>query len=195
MSESFKYGFAGVVLNPTDNDGATCRRGQVIWMTGLSGAGKTTLAGMLEATLDARAIPCAVLDGDRLRAGLNRDLGFDDADRAENVRRVAEVAKLMADAGLVVIVALISPFERERTMAREIIGAARFTEVYLSTPIAVCEQRDVKGLYRKARGGLLDNFTGISSPYEIPVAPDIIIDSQSDETAAGVVEILARCLR
>ncbi|MGV2288501.1 adenylyl-sulfate kinase [Trinickia sp. YCB016] len=147
------------------------------WLTGLSGAGKSTIAFELEQRLKSEGRPCAVLDGDHLRYGLNRDLGFSDEDRRENVRRTAEVARLMNDAGLIVIASLISPNRGDRSAARQIVGEDRFIEVYVSTPIAVCEARDPKGLYRKARQGEIRDFTGVSSPYEPPLAPSLIVDT------------------
>lgn len=152
-------------------------KGKVIWFTGLSGAGKSTLANALEVALHTRGLRTYLLDGDNVRLGLNKDLGFTDADRAENIRRVAEVAKLMMDAGLVAITAFISPFRRERDMARELIGKQNFVEVYVSTPLAVCELRDVKGLYKQARAGKIPNMTGIQSPYEAPDAPAYSVDT------------------
>ncbi|MHB9018989.1 MAG: adenylyl-sulfate kinase, partial [Burkholderiales bacterium] len=147
-----------------------------IWFTGLSGSGKSTLANLLEKRLHAEGRHTYLLDGDNLRYGLNRDLGFSATDRAENIRRVAEVAKLMTDAGLIVIVALISPFRAEREFARTLFAPAEFVEVYVDTPLEECERRDTKGLYVKARRGELSNFTGIGSPYEIPVSPEIQIN-------------------
>ncbi|CRI59804.1 sulfate adenylyltransferase subunit CysN [Pseudomonas sp. CCOS 191] len=152
-------------------------RGRVIWFTGLSGSGKSTLANALEKELHAQGMRTYVLDGDNVRQGLNKDLGFTDADRVENIRRVAEVAKLMMDAGLIVMTAFISPFRAEREMARELIGAEHFIEVFVDTPLEVCEQRDPKGLYKKARTGLIPNMTGISSPYEAPMEPDLTVDT------------------
>jgi adenylyl-sulfate kinase len=149
----------------------------VVWLTGLSGAGKSTLASAVEKVLRASGVRCYVLDGDRLRHGLNRDLGFSDADRVENIRRVGEVAKLMVDAGLVVLVALISPFRADRQRARELFRAGDFIEVHVSTPLEVCERRDPKGLYRKARAAEMPDFTGISSPYEPPEAPELELDT------------------
>ena len=166
--------------------------GRVIWFTGLSGSGKSTLANALEVELHRRGLRTYILDGDNVRQGLNRDLGFTDADRVENIRRVAEVARLMLDAGLVVMTAFISPFERERDMAREAIGAERFIEVYVDTPLAVCEQRDVKGLYRKARAGLIPNMTGLGSPYEVPRRPDFVADGARGEVAKVVAELAER---
>ncbi len=150
---------------------------QTIWLTGLSGAGKSTLSRLLDEALRQRGVPCSVLDGDVLRTGLCRDLGFSEDDRRENIRRVAEVARLMNAAGVTVIGALISPLVRDRAMAREIIGPARFLEVHVATPLAVCEARDPKGLYRKARAGELRGFTGIDASYEAPAAPDLRLDT------------------
>jgi bifunctional enzyme CysN/CysC len=147
--------------------------GKVIWFTGLSGAGKTTLANALEKALYAQGKHSYILDGDNIRHGLNKDLGFTDADRVENIRRVAEVARLMMDAGLIVLTAFISPFRAEREMARQLIGAQRFVEVHVDTPLHVCEQRDPKGLYQKARSGQIAHMTGIDSPYEAPERPQV----------------------
>ncbi len=165
---------------------------RVVWFTGLSGSGKSTLANALEVELHRRGLSTYILDGDNVRQGLNRDLGFTDADRVENIRRIAEVARLMLDAGLVVLTAFISPFARERALAREIIGAERFIEVYVDTPLAVCEQRDVKGLYRKARAGQIPNMTGLDSPYEPPLQPDVIADGAGDDIASVVAELAGR---
>ena len=151
--------------------------GGVIWLTGLSGAGKSTLANGLETRLRARGIHTCLLDGDNLRHGLNSDLGFSAEDRAENIRRVAEVSKLMVDAGLVVITAFISPFREERRSARELLPHGEFVEVFVNASLVVAEQRDPKGLYRKARSGELRQFTGIDSPYEAPEKPEIVVDT------------------
>lgn len=148
---------------------------RVIWFTGLSGSGKSTLANALEVRLHGQGLRTYILDGDNVRQGLNKDLGFTDADRVENIRRVVEVAKLMMDAGIVVITAFISPFRHEREMARELIGKDNFLEIYVGTPLDVCEQRDPKGLYKKARAGKLPNMSGIGSPYEPPENPDLIL--------------------
>ncbi|WP_269469256.1 adenylyl-sulfate kinase [Cupriavidus taiwanensis] len=155
-------------ISRTDRERLNGHKGRVIWFTGLSGSGKSTLANALEVELHSRRMRTYLLDGDNVRRGLNRDLGFSMADRIENIRRIAEVARLMMDAGLVVITALISPFKRERAMARELIGADRFLEVHVCTPLEICEQRDVKGLYKKARAGEISDMTGIDSPYEPP---------------------------
>lgn len=148
-----------------------------IWLTGLSAAGKSTLAFALERELMIVGRPCYVLDGDNVRHGINRDLGFSTRDRQENIRRIAEVAKLMNDSGLIVITAFISPFISDRTMAREIVGHDFFREIYISTPLEECELRDPKGLYVKARSGEVSHYTGVSSPYEPPESPDIEIDT------------------
>ena len=160
-----------------DRERLNGHKGKVVWFTGLSGSGKSTLANALEKELHAQGKHTYLLDGDNVRQGLSKDLGFTDADRVENIRRIAEVAKLMMDAGLIVMTAFISPFRQEREMARELIGPENFVEVYVSTPLAVCEQRDVKGLYKKARSGLLPNMSGIGSPYEPPLAPQIILNA------------------
>jgi bifunctional enzyme CysN/CysC len=160
--------------------------GKVIWFTGLSGSGKSTIADALEQELHAQGKRTYILDGDNVRQGLNKDLGFTDADRVENIRRIAEVAKLMMDAGLIVLTAFISPFRQERQMARELVGAEHFFEVFVDTPLEVCEARDPKGLYKKARNGQLPNMTGINSPYEPPQAPDHVVDAHSSDIAATV---------
>jgi bifunctional enzyme CysN/CysC len=168
-------------------------RPQIVWFTGLSGSGKSTIANELERRLYALGCHTYLLDGDNVRHGLGRDLGFTEADRVENIRRVTEVARLMADAGLIVLASFISPFRAERDAARELIGEDRFCEVFVDTPIEVAEQRDPKGLYRKARRGELANFTGIDSPYESPQNPELRIDTTvtaSAEAAAQIVEKL-----
>ena len=150
-----------------------------LWMTGLSGAGKSTLANALEQELNKQGKHTYILDGDNLRHGLNSDLGFSEADRKENVRRTAETAHLMVDAGLIVIVGLISPFKKERNWARSLFKDNQFKEIYISTSLQECEQRDTKGLYQKARQGDIKDFTGIDSPYQAPDNPDIIIDTEN----------------
>ncbi|MCR5880945.1 sulfate adenylyltransferase subunit CysN [Phenylobacterium sp. J367] len=153
------------------------QKARVVWLTGLSGAGKSTIANLLEKRLHAEGRHTYLLDGDNVRHGLNKDLGFTEEDRVENIRRVAEVAKLMVDAGLIVLVSFISPFRAERRMARELMGEREFVEVFVDTPLAEAERRDVKGLYAKARAGQLKNFTGIDSPYEPPEHAEIVIDT------------------
>jgi bifunctional enzyme CysN/CysC len=164
-------------ITRTDREKLNGHKGKVIWFTGLSGSGKSTLADALEVELHSRGMRTYILDGDNIRQGLNKDLGFTDADRVENIRRIAEVAKLMMDAGMIVMTAFISPFRREREMARELIGTECFMEVYVSTSLEVCEQRDVKGLYKQARAGKIPNMTGFNSPYEAPENPDYTIDT------------------
>jgi bifunctional enzyme CysN/CysC len=163
-----------------------------VWFTGLSGAGKSTIADLVEKRLHALGRHTYLLDGDNVRHGLNRDLGFTDEDRVENIRRVAEVARLMVDAGLIVMVSFISPFRAERRLARDLMGPGEFVEVHVDTPLAVAEQRDVKGLYRKARDGQLKNFTGIDSPYEPPEAAEIVIDTTRESPEAAAERIVAR---
>jgi bifunctional enzyme CysN/CysC len=167
----------------------------VLWLTGLSGAGKSTIANLVEKQLLSLGRHTYLLDGDNVRHGLNRDLGFTDADRVENIRRVAEVAKLMTESGLIVMVSFISPFRAERRMARALFEPGEFLEVHVDTPLAVAESRDVKGLYRKARRGELKNFTGIDSPYEPPEHPEIYIDTThaaAEESATRIVEELRK---
>jgi adenylylsulfate kinase len=160
-----------------------------VWLTGLSAAGKTTLAFALERELFARGRACYVLDGDNVRHGLNRNLGFSPADRSENIRRIAEVARLMNDAGLIVVTALISPRRADRAAARQIIGEASFVEVHVSTPLAVCEARDPKGFYRQARRGELAEFSGVSAPYEAPEHADLSIDTAQLSLADAVAQL------
>ena len=149
------------------------QKGRVFWLTGLSGAGKSTIANEFEKALHNKGLNTYVLDGDNIRTGLNGDLGFTDADRIENIRRVAEVAKLMVDAGLIVITAFISPFKPERESARVLFDEGDFSEVYIDAPIDIVEQRDPKGLYKKARSGEIPNFTGLFSSYEPPLEPEV----------------------
>ncbi len=166
-------------------------RGPVcIWLTGLSGAGKSTIAHLLARRLIECGQPACVLDGDDLRKGLNRDLGFSDAHRTENVRRVAEVARLMVNAGVVPIVALISPFHADRVLARSRFAVHEFSEIFVDAPLTVCEQRDPKGLYAKARRGQLDGFTGIDSPYEPPPQPDLHLNTDAADVAQCVEQIV-----
>ncbi|QAX77898.1 adenylyl-sulfate kinase [Yersinia hibernica] len=168
-------------------------QGVVLWFTGLSGSGKSTLAGALEQALFARGVSTYLLDGDNVRHGLCRDLGFSDADRRENIRRVGEVAKLMVDAGLVVLTAFISPHRAEREMVRDMLASGQFIEVFVDTPLEICEARDPKGLYKKARAGELRNFTGIDSVYEFPEHPDIHL--QGEQLVTNLIEQLLDVLR
>jgi bifunctional enzyme CysN/CysC len=178
-----------------DRSARTARNGHhamVVWFTGLSAAGKSTIADHLERQLHAAGLHTYLLDGDNLRGGLNRDLGFTDLDRQENVRRVAEVAALMVDAGLVVVVSLISPFAAERVFARGLVGAGEFCEVFVDVPLSVAEARDPKGLYRKARSGALKDFTGIDSPYEPPEHPEVRVDTSRQTVAEAVAVVLGK---
>ena len=177
------------MLQRKDREALLKQKGIMIWFTGLSGSGKSTLAIALEGELYKQGILCRILDGDNIRSGINNNLGFSEADRTENIRRIAEVSKLFVDCGIVTIAAFISPTHAIRRMASEIIGEDDFLEVYVSTPIEECERRDVKGLYAKARRGEIKEFTGISSPFEAPEHPFISIDT-SRQSLADSVKIL-----
>lgn len=163
----------------------------LLWFTGLSGSGKSTIAGELERQLFARGHMSYLLDGDNVRLGLNKDLGFGDAARVENIRRVGEVGKLMVDAGLLVLAAFISPFRADRNLVRGLLPEGEFIEIFINTPLDVCEQRDPKGLYVKARAGQIKQFTGIDSPYEAPLNPEITIESGKVTVAQAVDQIIA----
>lgn len=169
-------------------------RAMTAWFTGLSGSGKSALANEVEKELFVRGYHTIVLDGDNVRGGLNRGLGFSAADRKENIRRTAEACRLLNDAGVIVLAAFIAPFEEDRQMARSIIGDA-FVEVYVNTSLEVCEARDVKGLYKKARAGEIAEFTGVSSPYEVPENPDILIDTSRGEVKENARLVLREILR
>lgn len=171
MAENLFWSHASV--GATDRARSLGQMPMCLWLTGLSGAGKTTLARALELQLHQHGKHVYVLDGDNVRHGLNRDLGFSSADREENIRRVAEVARLMVDAGLIVIVAFISPFRAQRESARALFDSGDFVEVFVDAPFSACEARDTKGLYAKARQGLVRDFTGLDSPYEPPVSPEL----------------------
>ena len=166
----------------------------LIWLTGLSGSGKSSIASELEARLNKDfGVHTYLLDGDNIRSGLNSDLGFSSEDREENIRRIGEVAKLMVDAGLVVITAFISPFQRDRDLVRKLLPGGQFWEVFVDCPLEICEQRDPKGLYQKAREGTIAEFTGISSPYEPPQRPELVLDSANlslDECVERVIKLL-----
>jgi bifunctional enzyme CysN/CysC len=171
------------------------QRARCLWFTGLSGSGKSTIANLLEKRLHADLKHTYILDGDNIRHGLSRDLGFTEADRVENIRRVGEVAKLLVDAGLIVIVSFISPYRAERQTARSLFDPDEFVEIFVDTPLDECERRDIKGLYAKARRGELKNFTGIDSDYEAPQTPEIHLRTVGTAPERCVEEILARCFR
>ncbi len=163
----------------------------ILWFTGFSGSGKSTVAGALESALHQQGVHTYLLDGDNVRHGLCNDLGFSDEDRVENIRRVGELSKLMVDAGLVVLTAFISPFQAERDMVRKLVSDGEFIEVFLDTPLDVCEQRDPKGLYKKARAGEIKHFTGIDSDYQVPVNPEIRIDTSANSLEQSVQQLVA----
>ena len=162
----------------------------LIWLTGLSGSGKSTLSSALEKHLFLKGYKVYLLDGDNLRSGINKDLGFSEKDREENLRRAGEISRLMVDAGLIVISAFISPYIVERQNIRNILGNDRFIEIFVNCPLATCEERDVKGLYKKARQGIIPEFTGISSPYEIPENPDIEVKTNEESIAESLKKII-----
>lgn len=166
------------------------QKGTVLWFTGLSGSGKSTLAGALEQKLHAEGIATMLLDGDNIRTGLNSDLDFSESGRVENIRRLGEVCKLFVDSGIVVLTAFISPFQSDRDSVRSKMDADRFMEIFIDTPLEICEQRDVKGLYKKARAGEIPNFTGIDSPYEAPENPEIRIQTADISVEEGVNQLL-----
>ena len=178
------------MLSRADRELLNGHRGKVVWFTGLSGSGKSTLANAFAIALHSEGIRTCVLDGDHLRAGLSRDLGFTFADRVENMRRIAEVSQLMMNAGLVVLVASIAPFAKEREMARALIGSADFLDVYVNTPIEICEQRDLKGLYKRAKDKKIADMTGIGSPYEIPEFPAYIARNEDVPIGQTVHELM-----
>jgi bifunctional enzyme CysN/CysC len=179
-------------LTPAARAAQKGQKAVVLWFTGLSGAGKSTIANLVEKRLFALGRHSYMLDGDNVRHGLNRDLGFTDTDRVENIRRVAEVSKLMADAGLIVLVSFISPFRSERQLAREMLPDGAFLEVFIDTPLAEAEKRDPKGLYKKARRGEIKHFTGIDSPYEAPENPELHIDTTALSSEAAAEAIVAK---
>ena len=181
------------MLSREDKEALLGQKGVMLWFTGLSGSGKSTVAVALERELHRRGRLCRILDGDNIRTGINANLGFSEADRKENIRRIAEVSKLFVDTGIITIAAFISPTEEMRQMAAEIIGRNDFKEIYISTPLEECERRDVKGLYAKARLGEIKNFTGISAPFEAPVAPALSLDTSRltlQESVAALLKLL-----
>ena len=181
-------------MEPAERARVLAQEPLTVWLTGLPGSGKSTLAHALERRLIDAGHACFVLDGDNLRHGLNRNLGFTPEDRRENVRRVAETARLMNDAGLIVITALISPYEEDRAMARRVVGPERFFETYLAANAEACERRDPKGLYAKARRGEIAEFTGVNAPYDVPGAPAITLDTAGDSADHCVDLLLAAVL-
>jgi bifunctional enzyme CysN/CysC len=190
-NEARKVFWEEALVNKAARAGAKGQRPRVVWFTGLSGAGKSTLAKAVEQALFREGLHTYLIDGDNLRHGLSNDLGFGAEDRIENTRRAGEIAKLMVDAGLIVLVSLISPFRAERRIVRDLIDPGEFVEVHVSTPLEICERRDRKGLYRLAREGKLRNFTGISSPYEAPEAAELTVDSSEEALESGVRRIVA----
>ncbi len=173
-----------------DRESLLGQKGSVLWMTGLSGSGKSTIAQELECALHKSGRLSYVLDGDNVRHGLCSDLGFGDADRSENIRRIAELSKLFADAGLITITAFISPFRKDRDFVRKMVPPGRFVEIFLDVPLEICESRDPKGLYKKARKGEIADFTGISSPYEKPENPEISICTGKEDLHSSVKKIM-----
>lgn len=183
------------MLGRKDKEELLKQRGIMIWFTGLSGSGKSTVAIALERELHKRGLLCRILDGDNIRSGINNNLGFNEADRVENIRRIAEVSKLFVDTGIITIAAFISPNNDIRKMAADIVGADSFVEVYISTPLEECERRDVKGLYAKARKGEIANFTGISAPFEAPEHPSLALDTSKLSLEESVNQLLDLVLR
>ena len=183
------------MMTRQDKESLLGQRGIMIWFTGLSGSGKSTVAMGVERELHAQGILCRILDGDNVRAGINNNLGFSAEDRIENIRRIAEIGKLFVQTGVVTLACFVSPTNDIRQMAREIVGEEDFLEVYISTPIEECERRDVKGLYARARKGEVKNFTGISAPFEAPVSPDIAIDTSKiplEESVRTLTELIIK---
>ena len=177
-----------------DRQKLTGHRGCTVWLTGLSGSGKSTIAVQLEKELLSHGVRAYILDGDNIRHGLNKNLGFSPADRTENIRRIGEVAKLFTDAGVIVFSSFISPYRADRDQVRSIMADGDFIEVHVDCPVETCEQRDVKGLYKKARAGEIPEFTGISAPYEEPLKPELLVKTGEQSVAESTAQILA-CLR
>ena len=190
MTENNIYPIFDRMLSRQDKEELLKQHSVIIWFTGLSGSGKSTIAIALERELHKRGLLCRILDGDNIRSGINNNLGFTEADRIENIRRIAEVSKLFVDTGIITIAAFISPSNDIREMAANIIGKDDFLEVYVSTPIEECERRDVKGLYAKARRGEIKNFTGISAPFEAPAHPALTLDTSALSLEESVNKLL-----
>ena len=182
------------ILGRNDKESLLNQKAVVIWFTGLSGSGKTTIAIGLEKALNSKGILTQVLDGDNIRAGINNNLGFSDEDRKENIRRIAEVSKLLLNCGIVTINCFVSPTNEIRQQAKDIIGEKDFLEIFINTPIEICEQRDVKGLYKKARAGEIKDFTGINAPFEAPTHPFLDVKTENKTIKQSVDEILSKVL-
>jgi adenylylsulfate kinase len=178
-------------VNRDDREKLNRHKGATVWLTGLSGSGKSTIAVDLEKRLLERGVRAYILDGDNVRHGLNKNLGFSPEDRTENIRRIGEVAKLFTDAGLVAITAFISPYRADRDQVRALMKPGDFVEIFVECPVDVCEQRDVKGLYKKARAGEIKEFTGISAPYEAPAKPELVLPSHEMSVEAAVAKVVA----
>lgn len=194
MHQEHIYPIFDRTLNRQDREKLLKQHSKVIWFTGLSGSGKSTLATALEKELYSRGVLCKLLDGDNIRTGINNNLGFTAEDRKENIRRIAEVSKLFINCGVVTLAAFISPTEEIRQQAIEIIGKENFIEIFVNPPLAVCEERDTKGLYKKARKGEIKNFTGISAPFEAPAHPDLDIDTSRYSVSECVDLMLEKVL-
>ena len=198
MNETMKHNVYPIfdkMMTRADKEQLLNQRGLMVWFTGLSGSGKSTIAIALERELHRRGLLCRILDGDNIRSGINNNLGFSEEDRVENIRRIAEVGKLFVDTGIITLAAFISPNNALRQMAAEIIGKEDFIEVYVSTPIEVCEQRDVKGLYARARRGEIKDFTGVSAPFEAPEHPDLSLDTSvltMEESVGKLIELILK---
>lgn len=198
MNETMKHNVYPIfdkMMTRADKEQLLNQCGLMVWFTGLSGSGKSTIAIALERELHRRGLLCRILDGDNIRSGINNNLGFSEEDRVENIRRIAEVGKLFVDTGIITLAAFISPNNALRQMAAEIIGKEDFIEVYVSTPIEVCEQRDVKGLYARARRGEIKDFTGVSAPFEAPEHPDLSLDTSVltlEESVGKLIELILK---
>ena len=190
MAENI-YPIYDQMMSREDKEQLLGQRGLMVWFTGLSGSGKSTVAMSVERELHKRGILCRILDGDNIRSGINNNLGFSQEDRRENIRRIAEVGKLFVDTGIITLAAFVSPTEELRTLARDIIGAADFKEIFVATPLEECERRDVKGLYARARRGEVKNFTGISAPFEAPQNPALVLDTTDTPVEESVGKVLA----
>ena len=193
MKDENIYPIFDRMLSRKDKEALLGQRGVMLWLTGLSGSGKSTIAIALERELHKRGLLCRILDGDNIRSGINNNLGFSAEDRVENIRRIAEIGKLFVDTGIITIAAFISPSNELRQMATRIIGAENFLEIYVSTPLEECEKRDVKGLYAKARRGEIKNFTGISAPFEAPEHPALSLDTSKlslEESVNTLLELV-----